>query len=53
MLNLVHPDSGEIFISASPFAENETEIKKLIGYSTGAVNCSHPRKKLKGTSSQS
>ena len=46
MLNLVHPDSGEIFYFGKPLAENETEIKKLIGYSTGAVNW-YPRKKLK------
>jgi len=29
MLNLVHPDSGEIFYFGKPLAENETEIKKL------------------------
>ena len=46
MLNLVHPDSGKIFYFGKPLAENETEIKKLIGYSTGAVNW-YPRKKLK------
>ena len=46
MLNLVHPDSGEIFYFGKPLAENENEIKKLIGYSTGAVNW-YPRKKLK------
>ena len=31
MLNLVHPDSGEISYFGKAFPENETEIKKLIG----------------------
>ena len=46
MLNLVHPDSGEIRYFGLPLTENETEIKKHIGYSTGTVNW-YPRKKLK------
>ncbi|MBQ7595334.1 MAG: ABC transporter ATP-binding protein [Clostridia bacterium] len=46
MLNLVHPDSGEIIYFGKPLSENETEIKKHIGYSTGTVNW-YPRKKIK------
>lgn len=46
MLNLVHPDSGEIFYFGKSLSENENEIKKLIGYSTGTVNW-YPRKKLR------
>ena len=56
MLNLVHPDSGEIFYFGKPLAENETEIKKqrieseqksaqLIALQS-QVNW-YPRKKLK------
>lgn len=45
-LNLVHPDSGEIVYFGKSLSENENEIKKLIGYSTGTVNW-YPRKKLR------
>ncbi len=46
MLNLVHPDSGDIIYFGKTLTENETEIKKHIGYSTGSVNW-YPRKKLR------
>lgn len=46
MLNLVHPDSGEIYYFGNPLAGDETECKKHIGYSTGTVNW-YPRKKLR------
>jgi len=46
MLNLVHPDSGEIRYWGNSLTGNETEIKQHIGYSTGSVNW-YPRKKLK------
>lgn len=46
MLNLIHPDSGEIDYFGKPLSTNETEIKKHIGYSTGTVNW-YPRKKIK------
>ncbi|MDO4471961.1 MAG: ABC transporter ATP-binding protein [Bacillota bacterium] len=46
MLNLVHPDSGEISYFGKAFPANETEIKKLIGYSTGSVNW-YPRKRIR------
>ena len=46
MLNLVHPDSGEIIYFGKPLGGNENEIKKHIGYSTGTVNW-YPRKKIK------
>ena len=45
MLNLVHPDSGEITYFGKTLADNETESKKHIGYSTGTLNW-YPRKKL-------
>lgn len=46
MLNLVHPDSGEIIFFNKPMNEYEGEIKKQIGYSTGMVNW-YPRKKIR------
>ncbi len=46
MLNLVHPDGGEICYFGLPLAGHEAEIKSRIGYSTGAVNY-YPRKKLR------
>lgn len=46
MLNLVHPDSGEICYFGKPLSGNEAEIKQRIGYSTGTVNW-YPRKKLR------
>ena len=44
MLNLVHPDSGEVDYFGKSLMSNEMEIKKHIGYSTGVVNW-YPRKK--------
>ncbi len=46
MLNLVHPDGGEVSYFGKPLMGNETEIKKHIGYSTGVVNW-YPRKKIR------
>ena len=46
MLNLIHPDSGEITYFGKSLYENEREIKKHIGYSTGSINW-YPRKKIK------
>jgi len=46
MLNLVHPDSGEIIFFNKSLNEYEAEIKKQIGYSTGTVNW-YPRKKIR------
>ncbi len=45
MLNLVHPDMGEICYFGMPFVGHEAEIKQRIGYSTGSVSW-YPRKKL-------
>ena len=45
MLNLVHCDSGEIDYFGKSLTENEKEIKKRIGYSTGTVNW-YSRKKI-------
>jgi len=46
MLNLVHPDGGEIDYFGEPLRGNEAAIKKRIGYSTGAVNW-YPHKKIR------
>lgn len=46
MLNLIHPDSGEISYFGKSLKDNETEIKKLLGYSTGSVTW-YPRIRLK------
>ena len=46
MLNLVHPDSGEIRFFGLPFSSHEADIKKRIGYSTGTVSW-YPRKKIR------
>ena len=46
MLNLIHPDGGEIDYFGIPLKGNEEEIKKRIGYSTGTVNW-YPRKKIR------
>ena len=45
MLNLVHPDSGEILFFGKPLGSHETEVKQRIGYSTGTVNW-YPSKKI-------
>ena len=46
MLNVIHPDSGEIRYFGMPLIGNENKIKQRIGFSTGAVNY-YPRKRLK------
>lgn len=46
MLNLVHPDGGEIEFFGMPLRGNEGAIKKRIGYSTGTINW-YPHKKIK------
>jgi len=46
MLNLVHPDGGEISYFGKPLIENEAELKSRIGYSTGTVNW-YPRKSIR------
>ena len=46
MLNLVHPDSGDIRYFGMPLSGNETEIKQRIGYSTGNISW-YPRKPLR------
>ena len=45
MLNLIHPDGGEIEYFGMSLMGNEKEIKKRTGYSTGTVNW-YPRKKI-------
>ena len=46
MLNLIHPDDGEIRYFGKPLKGNEAEIKSRIGYSTGTVNW-YPRKRIR------
>ncbi len=46
ILNLVHPDGGEIAFFGLPLTGHEAEIKKRIGYSTGTVSW-YPRKKIR------
>lgn len=46
MLNLIHPNNGEINYFGMPINGHEAEIKQRIGYSTGSVSW-YPRKKLR------
>lgn len=46
MLNLVHPNSGEISYFGKPLLGNEGDIKNRIGHSTGTVNW-YPRKRIR------
>lgn len=46
MLNLTHPDRGEIDYFGLPLAGNEAQIKKRIGYSTGTISW-YPRKRIR------
>ena len=46
MLNLIHPESGDIEYFGKSLKLYEGEIKQQIGYSTGTVNW-YPRKKIK------
>lgn len=46
MLNMVHPDSGELSFFGLNFKDNEEEIKRNIGFVSGGVNF-YPRKKIK------
>ena len=38
ILNLVHPDSGEIIFFGTPFQGNEKDIKQRIGYTVGGTS---------------
>ena len=46
MLNLVHPDAGEVLYFDTPLIGNEAQIKQRIGYSTGTVSW-YPRKPIR------
>lgn len=46
MLNMVHPDEGDIEYFGMSLYGNEAAVKKRIGYSTGTINW-YPRKKIK------
>ncbi|MGN0536130.1 MAG: ABC transporter ATP-binding protein [Eubacterium sp.] len=46
MLNLIHKDGGEIYYFGMPFAENENDIKKKIGYTAGSASY-YSRKRIK------
>ena len=45
MLNLLHPDKGQISYFGMPLAGNEAKIKQRIGYSTGSLSW-YPRKTI-------
>lgn len=45
LLNLVHPDGGEIRFWDAPFADCELEVKRRIGFVSGGVDY-YPTKKL-------
>ena len=46
MLNLIHPDSGEVRYFGRSFNEDEAGIKKQIGYSTGSIAW-YPRRRIR------
>lgn len=46
LLNLVHPDSGEIRFFGKPFRGNEFEIKQRLGFVSGGIDY-YPKKKIK------
>lgn len=46
LLNLVHPDGGDIFFFGQPFSGNEFEAKQKLGFVLGGVDY-YPTKKLK------
>lgn len=46
ILNLVHPDGGQICYFDIPLKDHEAEIKKRVGYSSGNLSW-YPRKKIK------
>lgn len=46
LLNLVHPDSGEVRFFGMDFHDNELEIKSRIGFVSGGADF-YPRKKLR------
>jgi len=46
MLNLIHPDSGEVSYFGMSLSGHETEIKQRIGYSTGTVSW-YPRRTIR------
>ncbi len=46
LLNLVHPDSGEIRFWGKAFTDAELEIKRKIGFVSGGVNY-YPTKKIR------
>ena len=45
ILNIIHPDSGDIRYFGKELSGNEKEIKQRIGFAGGAVNY-YPRKKI-------
>lgn len=46
LLNLVHPNSGEILFFGKSFSENEFDIKQKIGFVAGGIDY-YPKKKIK------
>lgn len=46
IMNLVHPDSGEIYFFGMELRDQEQEIKRRIGYATGGISYYH-RKRIR------
>ncbi len=46
LLNIVHPDGGEVDFFGLPFSQHEVEIKRRIGFVSGGVDF-YTRKKLR------
>lgn len=46
LMNLVHPDGGEIRFWGKSFEESELEIKRRVGFAAGGISC-YPIKKIK------
>ena len=46
MLNMIHPDGGTVHYFGQAFVDNEADVKRRIGYSTGTVSW-YPRKKIR------
>ena len=46
LLNIVHPDGGEVLFFDKPFAQNEQEIKQRVGFVSGGVDY-YLRKRLR------
>ena len=46
LMDLVHPNEGEIFFFGKPFKDNEAAVKERVGYALGEVNF-FPRRRIR------